>query len=298
MPQQNTSQLKQRIISIIQQRGPSLPSHISGKIEQSLLFTSAFLSELLSEKKIKITNMKVGNSPVYYLSGQEPQLENYSQYLKSKEKEAHDLLKEKKFLKDTEQDPAIRVALREIRDFAIPFRKGEEIFWRYYLSPESEFSQTQKKQENQKPKEESKKEVQEEKTEEKKENAKKKELDIFDKKEKKEKITRKKKKTASQKNDKFFNKIKEHLSKNDTDITDIIEVSKNSLTFKVKENDTEYLIIAYNKKRIAEEEINKAYKKSSEMNLPYKILSFGEPLKRVESIIEAVRNLKDIEKIE
>ena len=87
--------------------------------------------------------MKVGNSPVYFIPGQERLLENFSQYLKSKEKEAFLLLKEKRFLKDNQQEPAIRVALREIKDFAIPFKKPEtdELFWRYFTIPESEFKE-------------------------------------------------------------------------------------------------------------------------------------------------------------
>ena len=116
--------------------------------------------------------MKIGNSPIYFLLGQESKLENFSQHLKSKEKDAFVLLKEKKFLKDKEQDPAIRVALRVIKDFAIPFKKNEEIFWRYFIIPETEFKMKEKP-----------KKIEEKKIEEK--------LDIFDKKPKK--ITRKKK---------------------------------------------------------------------------------------------------------
>ena len=97
-----------------------------------------FLWKLISERKIKISSMKVGNSPIYLLPKQEPRLEKFSQHLKSKEKDAFLLLKEKKFLRDKEQDPAIRVALRAIRDFAIPFRRNGEIIWRYFMIPESE----------------------------------------------------------------------------------------------------------------------------------------------------------------
>jgi len=109
---QNNLNLKEKILSILQKRGPSLPVHIAKEIDLSMLFASAFLSELVSEKKIKISNMKIGNSPIYFLPGQESMLEKFSQYLKSKEKEAFILLKEKKFLKDKNQDPAIRIALR------------------------------------------------------------------------------------------------------------------------------------------------------------------------------------------
>ena len=102
----------------------------------SILFTSAFLSELLAEKRIKISNMKVGSSPLHFISGQETRLENFSQHLKSREKDAYELLREKKFLKDSEQEPAIRVALRAIKDFAISFKKNNVIIWRYFTASE------------------------------------------------------------------------------------------------------------------------------------------------------------------
>ena len=47
-------------------------------------------------------------------------------------------MKERKILRDSELQPAIRVALREIKDFAVPFEKNNEIFWRYFLVEEPE----------------------------------------------------------------------------------------------------------------------------------------------------------------
>src|SRR3989338_2910093 len=130
-PQQDHLQVKEKIISFIKMRGPSLPVHIGKEINTNILFTSAFLSELISEKRLKISNLKVGNSSLYFIAGQEPRLEEFSQHLKSKEKEAFELLKQKRILKDSEQHPAIRVALREIKDFAIPFKKNGELYWKY-----------------------------------------------------------------------------------------------------------------------------------------------------------------------
>ncbi|MCK4647770.1 hypothetical protein KAT24_02475, partial [Candidatus Pacearchaeota archaeon] len=136
MPQQDTSEIKEKIIFVLKQRGPSLPVHIAKGTGLSILFASAFLSELLSERKIKMSHMKVGSSPIYYISGQEAQLENFAHYLNNKEKETFTLLQNKKILRDSEQHPAVRVALRSIKDFAMPFKKEEKIFWRYYLTPE------------------------------------------------------------------------------------------------------------------------------------------------------------------
>ncbi len=144
-----------KILSIIKERGPSLPIQISKRLGMSSLFVSAFLSELAGEHKLRISSLKVGGSPLYYLSGQEEQLENFKQYLNNKEIEAFNLLKNKQVLKDSEQEPAIRVALRALRDFAKGFKKNDEIYWRFhtileqeiekYLKPKRELKQKQEK---------------------------------------------------------------------------------------------------------------------------------------------------------
>jgi len=146
MQQRNPTEIKEKILAIIKERGPSLPVQIAGGIQLSPLFTSAFLAELFQEKKIKMTYMRVGSSPVYYLDGQEEGLEKYSQYLKSKEKEAYESIRKNKFLKDFEQEPAIRVALRAIKDFAIPIKNSE--IWRYYLEDEKNFQEEKIVEEN------------------------------------------------------------------------------------------------------------------------------------------------------
>jgi len=135
---------KERILSSMKIRGPSLPVQVSKDIEMAPLFASAFLSELKAEGKLKISDMKVGSSPLYYLAGQEVMLENFSKYLNNREKEAYDLLREKKILDDEEQEPVVRVALRAIKDFALPVRarvSGEvKTFWKYFSVEDSEVS--------------------------------------------------------------------------------------------------------------------------------------------------------------
>ena len=128
----------EKIIKILKENGPSLPIRLSKEIGMSSLFISAFLSGLVDDKRIKISNLKVGGSPLYFLDGQEEKLESFYKYLHPKEAEAFLLLKKNKILKDSVQAPAIRVALRSIRDFAIGFKKDEEIYWRYMLIPKEE----------------------------------------------------------------------------------------------------------------------------------------------------------------
>ena len=305
MPAQDTTQIKEKIISFLRIRGPSLPVHIAKEIQMSMLFASAFLSELLSEKKIKISSMKVGSSPLYFTQGQEFKLERFAQYLKSKEKEAFELLKQNKFLKDSEQEPAIRVALRFIRDFAIPFKYQEEIYWRYFTIPEAGFSQIEKKIEKPKEKiiekfveqpiitkleliESSQKTV-----------AKETQLNIFDKplKQGREKKPKFKKVEKLKKDDKFFEKVKEFLQTKSIEILDISGFSKNELILKIKENNEEKILFAFNKKRINEKDIIKTFKKIPK-NAKYSILCLGEPLKKINDLLESIKNLSDIKKIE
>jgi len=141
MAQQNAQEIKEKIVLILRRRGPSLPVHVAKETELTMLFASAFLSELYADKRIKISNMKVGGSPLYYLPGQEPMLERFSNYLNNKEKEAFEMIYQKRILNDSEQQPAIRVALRAIRDFAIPFKNDEQIYWRYLTVLEEEVRQ-------------------------------------------------------------------------------------------------------------------------------------------------------------
>jgi len=275
MPTQDTSELKRKILFLLKQRGPSLPVHIARETGLSMLFASAFLSELLSERKIRISHMKVGSSPVYYIQGQEPLLANFAHHLNDKEKEAFTLLQNKKLLIDLEQSPAIRVALRTIKDFAIPFKKDERIFWRYYLIPENELTipkSAPSPSKNEKP------------------------LGIFEK----SKPIQKKKtsvKKTSKGEDKFFNDVKKALSSRHIGIVDIESFNKNELVLKIKKNGEEKILVAYNKRRISEEDLIKAHKKVSDKYSKYSILCSGAPLKKTESLIEAIKNLDGIEKI-
>ena len=277
----DTSEIKEKIISVLRKNGPSLPVHIAREIESSMLFTSAFLSELAAEKRIKISNMKVGNSPLYFIQGQDPMLEKFSQYLKSREKDAFASLKERKFLKDNEQEPAIRVALREIKDFAVPFKKEEEIIWRYFTVSEKEFKTEEK------PKLTAKKETK--KIEPEKERT----LNIFDK----PRRAKTSKKISREKENKLFSKVKEFLSEKSMEIIDITNFSKNEILLRIRDNGEEKLLIVYNKRRIGENDLIKASKKASEFNLPYIIIGLGEPLKKMRGLIDAIRNLSSIEKL-
>lgn len=137
---------RQKIISFIRMRGPSLPVHISKQINNNILISSAILSEMVSNGDLKISHIKVGGSPLYYMNGQEYKLQNFVDRLNPKDRKTIELLREKKVLRDTALQPIQRVSLRNIKDFAIPLKvkigENTELFWKWYLLP-SENAETE-----------------------------------------------------------------------------------------------------------------------------------------------------------
>ncbi len=128
---------REEILKIMGAKGPVIPVQISKETEISILFASAILSELVSAKLVKVSSVKIGGSPVYYLPEHKSRLQEFSKYLPQKEQEAYGLLKEKKVLRDSEQGAAIKVALRSIKDYAWPLQvtvnNNKEVFWKWYL---------------------------------------------------------------------------------------------------------------------------------------------------------------------
>lgn len=128
---------REKISEFLKERGPSVPNTISKCIARDSIFTSAFLSEMKDAGKVKISALKIGGSPLYFLPGQENQLQDFSGNLGEKDKKAYELLKEKRVLKDSDLVPVFRLALRTIKDFASPlnvtFNEKKELFWKWYL---------------------------------------------------------------------------------------------------------------------------------------------------------------------
>jgi hypothetical protein len=85
-----------------------------------------------------MSSLRVGGSSLYYLEGQEGRLEEFSKYLHPRELEAFLLLKKNGVLKDGEQDPATRVALRSLKDFAVGFTKNDVIYWKHVVLSDDE----------------------------------------------------------------------------------------------------------------------------------------------------------------
>lgn len=130
------------IISLMRLRGPVLPADVGKAIKTNIIFAGAHLSELASRQKVKISSLKVGGSPMYYLPGQEARLQEYIKNLDEKEVRAVEALRERKVLRDEGLEPLMRVALRNVKDFAVPLTVtaggNQELFWKWYLLSDSE----------------------------------------------------------------------------------------------------------------------------------------------------------------
>ncbi|MEM3127143.1 MAG: hypothetical protein QW331_03700 [Candidatus Woesearchaeota archaeon] len=155
---------RDEILNFVKEHGPVLPSHVAKAAKLSILFASAYLSELADKKYIKISWIKVGGSPLYYAPGQQEKLEKYIDNLNDKDKETFILLKEKKLLKDDEQSPLLRVSLRNLKDFAVPIQINDQLYWKYYLLRDEEVKSVYEKLFALKP-ETTKEEIKEQKTE-------------------------------------------------------------------------------------------------------------------------------------
>jgi len=258
--------IKQEVLDFIKFNGPVLPAQVGKKIEKNLILTGALLSDLLSDKVIRISIAKVGGSPVYYVLGQENKLGMLYDYLPSKEKEAYNLLREKKVVKDNEVGAGIRVAFRSLRDFAVPFKNNEEIYWKWYLLPNEQVDQLlPKKIIEEKPIEEVKPEIKQEK------------LEVV-------------KEVMNVKKNEFFEEIKDYLEENKIEVVKEELNKRNEVSFVGTVNSDigklDFLIVGRSKKKINDSDLTLAYSKGSKMKLPVIFVSSGSLTKKAENYLE------------
>ena len=334
MAQQNTEPIKEKIVSVLKRRGPSLPVHISREIGQSMLFTSAFLSELISDKRIKTSNLKIGSSPLYLIPGQEKRLEDFERYVKGREREAFDLLKEKKILKDSKQEPAIRVALRAIKDFSFSLEVNGELYWRYFTLPEEEEKKkiienrenssntqentnntednkkevssnspeetpkkTEKKKKNQKTEErEEKQKSKEKEVSENKEKTTEKELNIFDKNPKKKSSKKKKKKKS-----KFVLDVLDYLNENNLPVDQEIGFKKREYTAIIEAKSSlgkvKFLLYAKDKKKITTDDIVDLVLDATKSHMNALFITTGELNKKAQNYASQNSSILKIKKL-
>ncbi|MGV8131054.1 MAG: hypothetical protein ACP5N7_03040 [Candidatus Pacearchaeota archaeon] len=296
---QKVLETKNRIIKVIQERGPDFPVRVASIIGQNNIFTAAFMSELVGEQKLKLSSMRVGGSPLYFIPGQEEQLQRFTEYLNHKEKEAFKLLKQNEILEDSQQEPAIRVALRSIKDFAIPVKiidNGQEkTFWKIHtlsndktkeliekiISPKKqEVKEIEKKVEKDQTKE-LLNEIQLEKT-------------IQEKTTVKEKL---KKETSST----FSDNVKKILSEREYEVIKEILSKKKEFSAKIKLNTNlgtqELYLTVKDKKKITLEDLVSTLQKAQSEKMPALILSPGEIDKKALEYYKEWSNLIKHQKI-
>ncbi len=304
---QKVLETKEKIISIIKLNGPSFPSKIAREAGISPLFTSAFLSELVSERRLKLSDMKVGSSPIYYMIGQEKMLENFTNYLNGKEKEAFFKLKDSFVLNDEELDPSLRVALRKIKDFAIPVtvrvNDAPKIFWRYFQTKEEQAKELvrdiispeiKKKTEERR---ESKKEVLKEiKLEIKKT----KEIEPILNSPQKQKESKKEKIMKLIQPD-LSDSIKEYLKSKDIQVIEEMLSKKKEYTAKVKTalkfGEQEFYLIFKDKKKISQNDLTIAVQKAQTAKMPAILISTGELDKKAAEYLSEWKNMIKFEKL-
>lgn len=274
-------QKKAKIISFIEASGPTLPVRIAKAIDMDPVFASAILSELLNTKQIKMSHMKIGASSLYLLPGQEQKLEEHTENLKPIEKEAYLKLKEKKVLVHESEGPVLRVALQNIKDFAIPFKFQEKIMWKYAFTPDKEIEDIIN------PKKEKKIErvippKKEERKERKFEN-------ILEK--KVEKITSPNiPKEDEEPKPEFLEEVKKFLEKKNIKFIEEIQSEKKEIVAKVsiesKLGNLNFLLIAKNKQTTSKEEITAAIQRAIYNKMPCILIIRKKPSKILQKMIE------------
>jgi hypothetical protein len=307
--------IQQKILNFMKIRGPSLPVHLAKETGLNTIIAGAFLSTMISDKIIKVSNMKVGGSPLYLIPGQEPMLEGSIRFLNPKEREAFLLLKESQILQDDEQEPSIRVALRAIKDFAIPFSLSSFpnlIFWRFFLVNEQEAKSKVESKLHQEitpireeikqppvvetiPEVKAEIKIEPQRVEKVERIEEKKEEKILIKVDEKPLGIAKKTRLKPQPN-RFLEEIKIILAGKNLELVRVEKYDKKEIQLVAKQLGKEVFILALNKKRIDESDLLKAFKKASLLKLPYLILGKGEMPKKLRELMEASRGLDRIEK--
>lgn len=125
------------ILAIVKKQGPTIPARIVKEVGGDTFLIGAILSNLSNKGEIKVTNVKLGGTPFYYVPEHSSRLVELKKHLNEKDIRTFELLYQQKILKDEDQTPLVRVSLRNIKDFAVPIEvsKGEDdpiLFWKFY----------------------------------------------------------------------------------------------------------------------------------------------------------------------
>ncbi len=257
--------IHEKVLSYIKQNGPVLPIQVAKMLGRETYYAGAILSDLLSQKLIKMSSARVGGSSLYYTEDQQEKLSMLYNHLPLREKEAYELLKEKKVINDTEVVPAIRVAFQMLKDFAVPFEFNNAKLWRWHMATEQEVQDIiQPKSRDivvQQP---------------------------LQPKQQQQKLPRPKKDLPQ---DEFSGIVDSYLKKNSLVIREKISQRKNrevilEATITSSIGGIEMLVIAKNKAKITDSDLSLAFQKGQSRKLPIIFLISGELTKKAEQYRE------------
>ena len=134
---------QEKILQFLQHTGPTIPTKVAKNIGSNILIASAHLSDLASQGKVRISDLKIGSSPLYYLPGQEGKLYQFaSGNLNPKDFRVLEKLQQQQVLREDNLDVLSKLALRSLKDFAVPIHVTvggrKQLFWRYHTLTDEE----------------------------------------------------------------------------------------------------------------------------------------------------------------
>jgi len=304
----NASITVDQVIRVVATKGPVIPIQVSKELGGNTMFAGALLSQLVGQKKVFVSSLKVGGSPVYYVKEQIHRLQDFAKYLNEKDRRTYELLRQSRILRDNEQPALVRVSLRNIKDFAIPldvtFGDEKEIFWKWYLLNEEDARALIKQNLNidEKEREEKKESKSEEKKEEKevetllanfvpeeKEIPKQETIVVPEAKEEKKEQRQEIRQKLPSKDD-FLDEITIFLNGKGIIIKNF-EIKKKSseidLTLLVPSavGQIEYYCKAKDKKKVSDSDVSSAYVQAQLKKLPAMLLSKGEMTKGAKELV-------------
>ncbi len=297
---------REAILSFIRERGPTLPAAVAKHMKMDLLFASAHVAEMTETGKLKSSSLKIGGSPLYFIPGQEPLLENFWENLGEKDKRAFQLLKQEKLVKESDLDPLTRVSLKNMRDFSIPVTVThdtvQEQYWKFYSVTNDDVQQILKSRFEpailEKPSEEKQRPKAEERKEPRKEEQKPLAVQEIAKWPMKEKPSAQKreKKQKIKLPDKFADDVLKFFEKNGIAVKEQVILKKEAEIDYIIQlpsvfGNLEYYCKAKNRKKITDSDISGAFVSSQSKKLPVILLSRGEPTKKAVDILSSLKGI-------
>lgn len=273
-------------VLVLAQHKPILPKDVANALNTNTLLAGAMLSELSGKGLLKVSALKIGGSPLYYIPGNESQLLKYLYVLDEKDKRTVEKLKEKKIIRQTEADPLTRVSLTRIKDFAQPliveYEGKQETYYKWFELKEEEAkerigrtlkpeSKVEEKIERPKIEKIEKQKVEPEKIEP-------------------EKIEKPKKTETP-----FWNTIEKFLTTNNITLTEKKENKKTDydmiITIPSPVGNLQHYCKARNKKRITDADISGAYVQGQIKKLPVVFLTNGELTKKATEVLKQLKGI-------